>query len=441
MLGKERCIMPKKKNEVKEQPNNKQPEVYAPQNNIPAEAPNVFDEVWDEVFSEDKEKEKKKSAPKKQEKNTAPVNTLKEIDDLWDDAATENYKVGKFDNSSKKKPDIFYKASFVPSGLKKAGISYNEATLKYIKEEDESAKSAYFVGQGIIFNEPEYKTIGRCYDDLRKKFKNLIDVEEERKKLNDKIVFTNADALKIDRKYKVAFRELKESVKRAYESQDIYFKKYPDSTKQKNDPSTGDRLKMNDGVNAVHAYTKFVSQYATVRELNVNKEHSERIKNLTPQEKSEQRYRDAQEAITSTAQALADGLLLARGKKQYPKVCEAVSALGKSYNAMIDAEKLYIADKNNEKNRQNYEKALKAVQEKMSAATLAAANYNEYKKGTKEWGIHAGKNARKRIDAVARVDSLAEAVNALVSPKLKKMEEAKKQAQLSKSNNKEKSLK
>ncbi len=57
------------------------------------------------------------------------------------------------------------------------------------------------------------------------------------------------------------------------------------------------------------------------------------------------------------------------------------------------------------------------------------------------WGAHASKNASKRINAVAKVDLLAENVNALINTKLNQLEKIKEQGQPHKDAVKGKSIK
>ena len=453
--GKEGYTMPKKPVNTKEQPKKQENSVSSP-----SKDKTIFDEVWDEVFNDEKKKEEKKPAPVNEQKKSASK-VSDEVQKIWDDYTIDNFDFSKYEeeksaydkmtkqiqqikanerNATKQKNTIDNKrkimkdkgysdkeiAAEVKKMTQKIVLGFNTDTFWLINDCYKNTVTNYAELKPQPEHKPIFDGIINSFNDVKNQYNKLLEVEKERTKLKQSGKDVGMKKkVELEQKYKKVFFDLKRSTKFAADAMQEFVGM---DINRPHDPkhSTPEMDDERAFISSVTEYVNVVRGFSASREKKVKREREERMKDLSPKAKEAQRYLEAQDAIYSTAQELSDGLLTFRGKPQYAQVCKSVSKVAKTYNAMIEAEKKYGENKN-DKTRSEYEKALKAMQAQVNEAKAAAAVYNEYKKGTGNWGAHAGKNARKRINAVARVELLAENVTALISPKLKELEKKNKE--------------
>ena len=433
--------MPKKNNQAKEQPKkqdananqNAQPEaenktnapdpskiIVIPPNADSADKKLKLSEYEKDKFEYDKQKmQKQQMKAKEKEKN--------DVEDI-----KQQMKEGGY-NDKEIAAEIKRKTQKITLGL-------NNDTLTLINDCFKKAATDY----GYLKPKPEHKPIleGICnsINAVKNNYNKLLDVEKERAQIRQsgkKIDLKKK--VELEQKFKRVFFDMKRSTKLASETMQKFVSMDVNRPHGKNN-TTPEMDDERDFLDSATQYLNVVSGFSIVREKKIKEEREAHMKKLPPQAQEVQLYLEAKDAIYSTSQELSNGLLTFRGKPQYTQVCRAVSAVAKSYKDMIEAEKKYEKN-NNDKTRSEYEKALRAMQEQVNDAKRAAAGYNEYKKATGNWGAHASKNASKRINAVAKVDLLAENVNALINTKLNQLEKIKEQGQPHKDAVKGKSIK
>ncbi|SEK81023.1 hypothetical protein SAMN02910353_01321 [Ruminococcus sp. YRD2003] len=437
--------MPKKNNQAKEQPKkqdananqNAQPEaenktnapdpskiIVIPPNADSADKKLKLSEYEKDKFEYDKQKMQKQQMKAKKKEIIKQKNDVENI--------KKQMKEGGY-NDKEIAAEIKRKTQKITLGL-------NNDTLTLINDCFKKAATDY----GYLKPKPEHKPIleGICnsINAVKNSYNKLLDVEKERAQIRQsgkKIDLKKK--VELEQKYKRVFFDMKRSTKLASETMKQFVSMDINRPHGENNttPEMDDERAFMDSATQ---YLNVVRGFSSVRENKLKEEREAQMKKLPPQAQEVQLYLEAKDAIYSTSQELSNGLLTFRGKPQYTQVCRAVSAVANSYKDMIEAEKKYEKN-NNGKTRSEYEKALRAMQKQVNDAKRAAAGYNEYKKATGNWGAHASKNASKRINAVAKVDLLAENVSALINTKLNQLKKIKEQGQPHKDAVKGKSIK